>query len=147
MDLLTFARGPALKVGARHILLGRGVAHRRLRPAALGATISMSRASRCSEIGPAAWWPWALARGRIPQFIARTGAGEALGYSYHLGLFALLLAVRATHHVSREPLWHHLAGLAEQPDHRDLGTDPYAVSRGAVPARDASGAAHAVEFR
>jgi len=26
-----------------------------------------------------------------PEFIGRTGAGEALGYSYHLGLFALVL--------------------------------------------------------
>ena len=26
-----------------------------------------------------------------PEFIGRTGAGEALGYSYHLGLFAVVL--------------------------------------------------------
>ncbi len=26
-----------------------------------------------------------------PEFIARTGPGEALGYSYHLGLFAVVL--------------------------------------------------------
>ncbi len=27
-----------------------------------------------------------------PEFIARTGAGEALGYSYHIGLFVIVLA-------------------------------------------------------
>jgi nitrate reductase gamma subunit len=90
MDLLSFARGPALKVSIGVFFVGvvwRILAlvllrirreHSRprsslLRYVSVGLFVTASRS-----------WPH-------PQFIKRTGAGEALGYSYHMGLFVVVL--------------------------------------------------------
>jgi nitrate reductase gamma subunit len=90
MDLLTFARGPALKVAL--IVFCVGVTWRIAGFALLRIQGTDNRPRRS--------WPKAVAAGLIatgarswphPAFIARTGAGEALGYSYHLGLFAVVL--------------------------------------------------------
>ncbi len=90
MDLVTFARGPALKFALVVFCLGvlwRIVAFALLRirrgfneprdslPKSLGGGLI--------AVGTRSW--------PHPEFIGRTGAGEALGYSYHLGLFALVL--------------------------------------------------------
>jgi hypothetical protein len=90
MDLLSFARGPALL--AAMLVFGVGVVWRIaafvllrirrdlsaprngvLKYVGLGLMAIMTRS-----------WPH-------PEFIRRTGAGEALGYSYHMGLFAVVL--------------------------------------------------------
>jgi nitrate reductase gamma subunit len=89
MDLLGFARGPALKFALAVFYFGiawrlasmvllrykhnyseprRGVVNSVL----VGLVTTGSRS-----------WPHR-------EFIGRTGAGEALGYSYHLGLFAII---------------------------------------------------------
>ena len=90
MDLLSFARGPALRVAIGVFFVGvvwRIMAimllrirreHSRprsslLRYVSVGLFVTASRS-----------WPH-------PQFIKRTGAGEALGYSYHMGLFVVVL--------------------------------------------------------
>jgi len=90
MDFLSFARGPALKVAigvffvgvvwriAAFVLLRIRREHSRprsslLRYVSVGLFVTASRS-----------WPH-------PQFVRRTGAGEALGYSYHMGLFAVIL--------------------------------------------------------
>jgi nitrate reductase gamma subunit len=90
MDLLGFARGPALKVALAVFCLGVGwrivgfwlLRHRR--------NLNKPRASVLKflsegfvAVGSRSW--------PHREFIARTGAGEALGYSYHLGLFAVVL--------------------------------------------------------
>ncbi len=91
MDLVNFARGPALKVALVIFCLGvvwRIVSFVLLRfrhnfneprnsrvKAALGGVVATGSRS----------WPH-------PEFIDRTGAGEALGYSYHIGLFVVVLA-------------------------------------------------------
>jgi nitrate reductase gamma subunit len=91
MDLLTFARGPALQFALVVFFIGvvwriGGIALLRsgkmlseprtpLARALLGGAITMGSRS----------WPH-------PEFIGRTGAGEALGYSYHIGLFIVVLA-------------------------------------------------------
>jgi nitrate reductase gamma subunit len=90
MTLLDFARGPALKVAIAIFCLAvswRIVAFVLLRirrdlnrPR---ASVPTSLARGLLTVGTRSWPP--------PEFIARTGAGEALGYSYHLGLFALVL--------------------------------------------------------
>jgi nitrate reductase gamma subunit len=90
MDLVTFARGPGLAVALVVFCVGvtwriAGFALLRIRrdfneprnslaKSALGGLIAIGSRS----------WPH-------PEFIARTGAGEALGYSYHIGLFIVLL--------------------------------------------------------
>jgi nitrate reductase gamma subunit len=90
MDLLSFARGPALKVSIGVFFVGivwRILSFMLLR---IRREHSLPRTSvlRYVSIGLFATasrsWPH-------PQFIKRTGAGEALGYSYHMGLFALIL--------------------------------------------------------
>jgi nitrate reductase gamma subunit len=90
MDLLSFARGPALKVAIGVFFVGvvwRVLALMLLR---IRREHSRPRSSlfRYVSIGLFATasrsWPH-------PQFIKRTGAGEALGYSYHMGLFAVIL--------------------------------------------------------
>jgi nitrate reductase gamma subunit len=90
MDLLSVARGPALKVAIGVFFLGvvwRIVSFMLLR---IRREYSRPRSSllRYVSIGLFATasrsWPH-------PQFIKRTGAGEALGYSYHMGLFAVIL--------------------------------------------------------
>lgn len=91
MDLVTFSRGPALKFALVVFFLGvvwRIVGFVLLRThrnfneprngwfkSILGGVIAVGSRS----------WPH-------PEFIGRTGAGEALGYSYHLGLFIVILA-------------------------------------------------------
>jgi nitrate reductase gamma subunit len=90
MDLINLARGPLLKAAlviffagvlwrlVSIVLLARQRDRnepRRSRSAALlGGFVAMGSRS----------WPH-------PEFIGRTGAGEALGYSYHIGLFILVL--------------------------------------------------------
>jgi nitrate reductase gamma subunit len=90
MDLLGFSRGPALKVALAIFCLGvawriAGFALLRIR-----RDLNKPRASPVKfmtegliAVGTRSW--------PHPEFIGRTGAGEALGYSYHLGLFALVL--------------------------------------------------------
>jgi hypothetical protein len=90
MDLLGFARGPALKVALAVFCLGvvwriMGFALLRIR-----RDLNKPRASILKFLGSglvtvgSRSWPHR-------EFIGRTGAGEALGYSYHLGLFAVVL--------------------------------------------------------
>jgi nitrate reductase gamma subunit len=90
MDLLGFARGPALKVALAIFCLGvawRIVGFALLR---LRRDLNKPRASIVKYLGGgfvavgSRSWPH-------KEFIGRTGAGEALGYSYHLGLFAVVL--------------------------------------------------------
>lgn len=90
MDLLGFARGPALKVALAIFCLGvvwRIVGFALLR---LRRDFNTPRASILKYLGGgfvavgSRSWPH-------KEFIGRTGAGEALGYSYHLGLFAVVL--------------------------------------------------------
>lgn len=90
MDLLTFARGPALKAALAIFCLGvvwRIVGFVLLRRR---RNLNQPRVSTLRE-----WAGGLLTMGSRswphPEFIPRTGAGEALGYSYHIGLFALLL--------------------------------------------------------
>ncbi len=90
MDLLGFARGPALKVALAVFCLGVvwrivGFALLRVRrdldiPR---ATVFKYMTGGLISIGSRSW--------PHREFIARTGPGEALGYSYHLGLFAVVL--------------------------------------------------------
>jgi nitrate reductase gamma subunit len=90
MDLLGFARGPALKVALAVFCLGVvwrivGFALLRVRrdldiPR---ATVFKYMSGGLITIGSRSW--------PHREFIARTGPGEALGYSYHLGLFAVVL--------------------------------------------------------
>lgn len=90
MDLVDFARGPALEVAFLIFFAGivwrivhlfllrhgrdRNEPRRGFSAALLGGLKTMGSRS----------WPH-------PEFIPRTGAGEALGYSYHLGLFVIIL--------------------------------------------------------
>jgi nitrate reductase gamma subunit len=90
MDLLGFARGPALKVALAVFCFGvvwRIVGFVLLR---IRRDLNKPRASTLRYLGSGLLavgtrsWPHR-------EFIARTGPGEALGYSYHLGLFAMVL--------------------------------------------------------
>ena len=90
MDLLSFSRGPALKVAIAVFCLG--VAWRIIGFALLRirrdlnkprASIVKFLAGGLITVGSRSW--------PHREFIGRTGAGEALGYSYHLGLFAVVL--------------------------------------------------------
>jgi nitrate reductase gamma subunit len=90
MDLLGFARGPALKVALAIFCLGVvwrivGFALLRLRRDFNTPRASMLKylSGGIVTVGSRSW--------PHPEFIPRTGAGEALGYSYHLGLFAVVL--------------------------------------------------------
>ena len=90
MDLLGFARGPALKAALAVFCLGvawRIVGFALLR---IRRDLNKPRASILKflsrglvAVGSRSW-PHA-------EIIGRTGAGEALGYSYHIGLFAVVL--------------------------------------------------------
>jgi len=90
MDLLSIARGPALKVAIAIFFLGiawRIVGFALLR---IRRDLNKPRASVLKymtgglvAVGSRSW--------PHREFIGRTGAGEALGYSYHIGLFALVL--------------------------------------------------------
>jgi nitrate reductase gamma subunit len=90
MDLLGFARGPALKVALVIFILGVvwrivGFALLRIRRdlARPRASVFKFLTGGVIAVGTRSW--------PHPEFIARTGPGEALGYSYHLGLFAVVL--------------------------------------------------------
>jgi nitrate reductase gamma subunit len=90
MDLLGFARGPALKVALAVFCLGVvwrivGIALLRVRRdlEIPRATVFKYMTGGLISIGSRSW--------PHREFIARTGPGEALGYSYHLGLFAVVL--------------------------------------------------------
>jgi nitrate reductase gamma subunit len=90
MDLLGFARGPALKVALVIFVLGVvwrivGFALLRIRRDLARPRASVFKFLTGGVIAVATRsWPH-------PEFISRTGPGEALGYSYHLGLFAVVL--------------------------------------------------------
>jgi len=90
MDLLSFARGPALKVALAVFCAGvvwRIAAFALLR---IRRDLNRPRNSLFKYLGAGLYtigtrsWPH-------PEFIRRTGAGEALGYSYHMGLFVVVL--------------------------------------------------------
>ncbi len=90
MDLLGFARGPALKVALAIFCLGVvwrivGFALLRLRHDFNTPRASMLKylCGGIVTVGSRSW--------PHPEFIPRTGAGEALGYSYHIGLFIVVL--------------------------------------------------------
>jgi len=91
MDLLGFARGPLLQFALFVFVLG--VAWRITGIVLLrrGKLLSEPRAPLMKALfggfrtmGSRSW--------PHPEFIGRTGAGEALGYSYHIGLFIVVLA-------------------------------------------------------
>lgn len=90
MDLLTFARGPALKIAIAVFCLGVawrivGFALLRIRRDLNQPRVSPLRFSVDGVLAVLTRsWPHR-------EFIGRTGPGEALGYSYHLGLFAVVL--------------------------------------------------------
>jgi nitrate reductase gamma subunit len=90
MDLLGFARGPALKIALVIFCLGVtwrivGFALLRLRRDWNQPRESMLRSwvGGIVTVGSRSW--------PHKEFIGRTGAGEALGYSYHIGLFIVML--------------------------------------------------------
>ena len=146
MDLLGFARGPALKVALAIFCLGvawRIVGFALLR---LRRDLNKPRASvlKCLTGGlvtvGSRSWPH-------PEFIARTGAGEALGYSYHIGLFIVVLLF-TPHIVFLGSLFGFTwPGLPSSLITVISVLTLTLVSGGAVSARDQSGDAHAVEFR
>lgn len=90
MDLLSFARGPALAIAL--VAFGGGVVWRICAIALLRIGREHSRprhtVTRSMMGGMIATmtrsWPH-------PEFLVRTGPGEALGYSYHMGLFIVVL--------------------------------------------------------
>ena len=90
MDLLAFSRGPALKVAMAIFCLG--VAWRILAFALLRIHRDLNR-PRASILKYVSVGLVAIGSRSWPhrEFIKRTGAGEALGYSYHMGLFAVVL--------------------------------------------------------
>jgi nitrate reductase gamma subunit len=90
MDLLGFARGPALRFSL--VVFAVGVTWR----IAAFVLLRMHR----NEARPRTSWARAVVAGLVSigtrswphrAFIGRTGAGEALGYSYHFGLFIVVL--------------------------------------------------------
>ncbi len=90
MDLLGFARGPALEVALGIFCLGVawrivGFALLRLRQnhTAPRKGVFAMLGGGLLTVGSRSW--------PHPEFIPRTGAGEALGYSYHIGLFIVVL--------------------------------------------------------
>jgi nitrate reductase gamma subunit len=90
MNLLSFARGPALKVAITIFCLGVvwriaafALLRIRLDLSKPRASVFKSMAGGLLTAGSRSW--------PHREFIGRTGAGEALGYSYHLGLFAVVL--------------------------------------------------------
>jgi hypothetical protein len=90
VDLLSVARGPALKLSIGVFFAGivwRTCAFGLLR---IPRDMNRPHTSMLRYVGTGIIaagtrsWPH-------PEFIKRTGAGEALAYSYHLGLFAIIL--------------------------------------------------------
>ncbi|MEP6548924.1 MAG: nitrate reductase [Gammaproteobacteria bacterium] len=90
MDILGLARGPALKVALAVFCVG--VAWRIVGFALLRIRFDLSK-PRTSVMRYVSGGLLAIGTRSWPhrQFIGRTGPGEALGYSYHLGLFAVVL--------------------------------------------------------
>ncbi len=90
MDILGFARGPALKVAI--VVFCLGIAWRIVAFALLRIRRDLNK-PRASVFKTMTGGLVAVASRSWPhrEFIGRTGAGEALGYSYHIGLFALVL--------------------------------------------------------
>jgi nitrate reductase gamma subunit len=90
MDFLGFARGPALKAAVAIFCLG--VAWRIVGFALLRIPRDWNK-PRTSVLKYVSIGLVAIGSRSWPhrEFIKRTGAGEALGYSYHLGLFAVVL--------------------------------------------------------
>ena len=91
MDLLTFARGPFLQFAL--VVFALGVTWR------IAGIVLLRQGKLLSEprtsLGKALFGGFATMGSRSwphPEFIGRTGAGEALGYSYHIGLFTVVLA-------------------------------------------------------
>ena len=91
MDLLSVARGPLLQIAL--FVFALGVTWR------IAGLVLLRRGQLLSE--PRTPLMRALLQGLAttgsrswphPEFIGRTGAGEALGYSYHIGLFIVVLA-------------------------------------------------------
>lgn len=91
MDLVNFARGPGLAVAL--VVFGVGVVWRiagflflRIRRDFNEPRHTLGRAliGGALTVGSRSW--------PHPEFIGRTGAGEALGYSYHIGMFVVVLA-------------------------------------------------------
>ncbi|HTV95536.1 MAG TPA: hypothetical protein VME42_06020 [Steroidobacteraceae bacterium] len=89
MDLLAFARGPALE--AALVIFCVGVAWRIAGFALLRLRRDLNKprtpigkwiTGGLMTVGSRSW--------PHPEFIPRTGAGEALGYSYHIGLFIVV---------------------------------------------------------
>jgi nitrate reductase gamma subunit len=90
MDLLGLARGPLLKaaivvfcVGVVWRIVGFALLRIRRDHSEPRVSVLKSVSDGLMAVGTRSW--------PHPEFIGRTGAGEALGYSYHLGLFALVL--------------------------------------------------------
>ncbi|MGA2777493.1 MAG: nitrate reductase [Steroidobacteraceae bacterium] len=90
MTLLDFARGPALKtaiaifcLGATWRIVGFVLLRIRRDHSTPRASPLKYIASGLLAIGTRSW--------PHREFIGRTGPGEALGYSYHIGLFAVVL--------------------------------------------------------
>jgi nitrate reductase gamma subunit len=90
MDLLSFARGLGLKIAIA--VFCAGITWRILAFALLKIRRDFNRSREpilkyliggLITVGSRSW--------PHKEFIGRTGAGEALGYSYHLGLFAVVL--------------------------------------------------------
>jgi nitrate reductase gamma subunit len=90
MDLLSFARGPALKTALAIFCAGSVWRIASFALLKIRRDLNRPRTSmpKYVTVGLLATmtrsWPH-------PDFIKRTGAGEALGYSYHMGLFAVVL--------------------------------------------------------
>ena len=136
---------PGTQSRARRFLSGRGLAHRRLCPAAhpprseQAAGLGTQILGGGVTVGPRSW--------PHPEFIARTGSGRGPGLQLPSRAVHRRTAVHAPYHLSRQPLRHRLAGPAEQRDHGDFGADPDAVPGGAVSASHQPCDAHAVELR
>lgn len=90
MDLVDLARGPILK--AAFVIFFAGVVwrivnivlqRRRRERSEPRRGVGTSVLGGLTAMGSRSW--------PHPEFIPRTGAGEALGYGYHIGLFALVL--------------------------------------------------------
>ena len=90
MDLVDFARGPALKVA--FVIFFIGVVWRLVNVQLLHHRRNLSEPRRgvaesvfggLKAMGSRSW--------PHPEFIKRTITGEALGYSYHIGLFIVIL--------------------------------------------------------
>lgn len=90
MDLLEFARGPGMQVALTIFCLGvvwRLLAVALLRHGRLRSEPRLSAGKAAvggAEVTVTRSWPH-------PEFIKRTGYGELLGYSYHIGMFIVIL--------------------------------------------------------